>query len=366
MQSYTQRTGIILLDKYKEHLHMRAMAVVDYSAPLRLLDLPQPELQPGYVLVRVLACGVCYTDVKISRGRMTWSSEVELPHVPGHEVSAVVVEAGPDTGFVPGERVLVYNYWSCGRCPSCLIGRETLCESLEGWVGFATPGGFQEFLSVRADRLVRVPDGIKAEEVCAASCALGTGYRAVATRGRVQPGEVVVIIGAGGVGLHALQIARESGAHVLAVDVDRRKLEVASQLGANGVALAGEEAEALVRDYTAGRGADMVIDIVGHGDTLEQAAKMLRRAGRVVGVGYVPAGFSRFPTDVFVLQEKEFIGTRYAHRYEIERVLSMMAEGRIKPIIDAIRPLEEAEEALQSLERGEVVGRTVLRVSEAD
>lgn len=344
---------------------MRAMAVVDYSAPLRLLDLPQPEPQPGHVLVRVLACGVCYTDVKTSRGRMTWSSQVALPHVPGHEVSAVVAEADPKTGFTPGERVLVYNYWSCGRCPSCLIGREVLCEALEGWVGFATPGGFQEFLSVRADRLIRVPHNISAEEACAASCAFGTGYRAVATRGRIQPGEVVVIIGVGGVGLHTLQIAREAGAHVLAVDLDRRKLEVATQLGAVGVAGAGEEAEALVRDYTSGRGADVVIDIVGHGETLEQAARLLRRAGRVVGVGYVPAGFSRFPTDVFVLQEKEFIGTRYAQRYEIERVLSMMAGGRIKPIIDGIRPLEEAEEALQSLERGEVVGRTVLRVSEA-
>jgi D-arabinose 1-dehydrogenase-like Zn-dependent alcohol dehydrogenase len=91
---------------------------------------------------------------------------------------------------------------------------------------------------------------------------------------------------------------------------------------------------------------------------------MLRRAGRVVGLGYMPAGFSRFPTDVFVLQEKEFIGSRYAQRYEIERVLALMVEGRITPIIDSVLPLEEAEEALRRLERGEVVGRTVLQVSE--
>lgn len=344
---------------------MRAMAVTDYAAPLELLDLPVPEVAPGYVLVRVLACGVCYTDVKVSRGRMTWSSEVQLPHVPGHEVSGIVAEAGPETGFDVGERVLVYNYWSCGRCPPCLIGREVLCEALEGWVGFSTPGGFEEYLSARADCLIRVPDGIAPEHVCAASCAFGTGYRAVATRGRIQPGEVVVILGVGGVGLHTLQIAREAGAHILAVDIDERKLEKAKQLGAAGAALAGDEAQALVHDYTSGRGADVVIDIVGHAETLEQAAQMLRRAGRVVGLGYVPAGFSRFPTDVFVLQEKEFIGSRYAHRYEIERVLALMAEGRITPIIDGVMPLEKAEEALQRLERGEVVGRTVLRVSEA-
>lgn len=343
---------------------MRAMAVVDYAAPLRLLELPQPELRPGHALVRVLACGVCYTDVKTSRGRMTWSSRVKLPHVPGHEISAVVVEAGPETGFSPGERVVVHNYWSCGRCPACLIGREVLCENLEGWVGFTTPGGFQEYLLVRADRLIRVPEGIKDEEVCAASCAFGTGYRAVATRGRVQPGEVVVMLGVGGVGLHALQIAREAGAHVLAVDLDRRKLEAASRLGAAGVALAGEEAEALVAEYTKGRGADLVIDVVGHQDTLAQAARMTRRAGRVVGVGYVPGGSSAMPIDDFVLLEKEFIGTRYAQRFEIERVLGLMAAGRIRPVIDDIRPLEDAEEALQRLERGEVIGRTVLRIGD--
>ena len=281
---------------------MRALAVVDYARPLEQLDLPDPELAPGFVLVRVLACGVCYTDVKVSRGRMTWSADVQLPHVPGHEVSAEVVEGGPETGFEPGERVLVHNYWSCGRCPACLIGREVLCENLEGWVGFSTPGGFQEYLAVRADRLIRVPEGIPAEHVCAASCAFGTGYRAVATRGRVQPGEVVVIMGVGGVGLHTVQIAREAGAHVLAVDLDERKLGMAKKLGAAEAALAGEEAQEMVREFTSGRGADVVIDIVGHEETLEQAANMLRRAGRVVGLGYVPAGFSRFPTDNFVEQ----------------------------------------------------------------
>jgi 2-desacetyl-2-hydroxyethyl bacteriochlorophyllide A dehydrogenase len=343
---------------------MRAMAVVDYAAPLELLDLPIPEVSPGWVLVRVLACGVCFSDVKTARGRMPWSADLTLPHVLGHEVSAVVAEAGPETGFQAGERVLVGNYWPCGHCPACLIGREVQCEALEGWVGFMTPGGFQEYMAVRADGLIRVPDEVTTEDACAASCAFGTGYRAVATRGRVQPGEVVVILGAGGVGLHTLQIARVAGAHVLAVDIDERKLEVAKRLGAAGAALAGDDAQDMVRDYTSGRGADVVIDVVGHKETLEQAARMLRRTGRVVGLGYVAGGYSRLPTDEFVLREREFIGSRYAHRNEMERVLSLMADGRLKAIIDDVLPLEEANEALGRLERGEVVGRTILRHAE--
>jgi 2-desacetyl-2-hydroxyethyl bacteriochlorophyllide A dehydrogenase len=345
---------------------MRAMAVTDYTAPLQLLDLPRPKAPSGCVLIRVLACGVCYTDVKISRGRMPFSHELTLPHVPGHEVSGMVVEAKPETGFSVGDRVLVYNYWSCGRCPSCLIGREQLCEALEGWVGFRSPGGFQEFLSVRADRLLRVPHSITPVQACAASCAFGTGYRAVVTRGRVQPGEVVVVLGAGGVGLHALQIARAAGAHTLAVDVDARNLEAARRLGATGAALAGDAAQALVHDCTSGRGADVVIDTVGHDETLGQAMRMTRRAGRVVGVGFVAGAVARFPIDVCVLREIEFIGCRYGQRYEMERVLSLMAEGRLEPVIDDVLALEEANEALERLERGEVVGRTVLCVSEIE
>ena len=345
---------------------MRAMAVTEYGAPLELLDLPKPEVKPGYVLVKILACGVCYTDVKVSRGRMPFSPDVELPHVPGHEVSGVVEDAGPETGFEPGERVLVYNYWACGYCPQCLIGREQLCENLEGWVGFMTPGGFQEYLLVPFDQLLRVPSKITAEEACAASCAFGTGYRSVVTRGRVQPGEVVVIQGVGGVGLHTLQIARAAGAHVLAVDIDEAKLEKAKELGAADGALAGDDALEMVRSYTSGVGADVVIDVVGAEEAVYQASQMLRQAGRVVGVGYHPGEFARIDTASIVLQELEYVGSRYAHRYELERVMSMMEEEEIKPIIDDVLPLEEANEALERLERGEVMGRTVLRVAEKE
>jgi 2-desacetyl-2-hydroxyethyl bacteriochlorophyllide A dehydrogenase len=341
---------------------MRAMMVTDYGAPLQEQDIAQPGVPPGHVLVKILACGVCYTDVKISRGHMPFSADLELPHVPGHEVSGEVVEAAPETGFKAGDRVLVYNYWSCGRCPACLMGREVLCQNLQGWVGFTTPGGFQEYLAVRADRLLPVPESITPEQACSASCAFGTGYRAVVTRGGAEPGQTVVLIGVGGVGLHALQIAREVGTHILAVDINPEKLEIAQALGAVGTALAGEEAQALVEEFTQGQGADLVIDFVGQEDILHQAAQMTRLAGRVVGIGYFPGRFARIQTDQFVLRELEFIGSRYAQRYEIERVLSLMAAERITPVIDDILSLEDAEEALQRLERGEVTGRNVLRI----
>lgn len=341
---------------------MKAMAVVSYDRPLELLDLPVPQRKPGEVLVRVLACGVCYSDVKTIRGHMPYSPTLRLPHVPGHEVAGEVVEADPDSGFSPGDRVLVYNYWSCGRCAYCRMGRENLCTDLQGWVGFTTPGGMEEYLAVPADRLLRLPENVKPEEAATLSCASGTGYRAVA-RGRVQPGETVVVLGVGGVGIHTLQIARAAGARTIAVDIDDRKLAKAEALGATA-AVQAEHAPSLVREMTDGLGADVVIVTAGHEDALLQATDLVRRGGRVVGVGYTVGRHFRVPAHIFVLHEIEYIGSRYVLRHELENVLRLVADGLLKPVVDSVLPLEEANEAVERLERGEVIGRVVLRVAE--
>lgn len=344
---------------------MRAMAVTDYSAPLELLDLPEPERRPGYVLVKVLACGVCYSDFKTARGHMAYSDDLALPHVPGHEIAAEVVEADPDSEFDAGDRVLVYHYWPCGRCAFCRKGLENLCTALEGWAGFTTPGGFEEFMAVPAKRLLRVPDGIPAEQIAPASCATGTAYRAVVSRGRVKAGEIALILGVGGVGLQAVQVALAAGARPIAVDIDDRKLKVAEELGAVA-ALQADDAQAFVDEYTSGLGVDLVINTVGSENALDTASRLIRRAGRVVGVGYTVGKFAGVQLDTFVLEEIEYIGSRYVLQYELERVLAMFAEGKLKAIVDDVLPLEEANEALERLERGEVVGRTVLRVADQD
>jgi D-arabinose 1-dehydrogenase-like Zn-dependent alcohol dehydrogenase len=120
---------------------MKAMAVVDYARPLERIDLPVPEPGPGAVLVRILYCGVCYSDVKTATGRMPYSAELRLPHVPGHEIAGEVAAVGPGATLREGQRVVVYNYWGCGACRSCRAGEENLCLALRGWVGFTSPGG---------------------------------------------------------------------------------------------------------------------------------------------------------------------------------------------------------------------------------
>ena len=341
---------------------MRAMAVVDYVKPLELIDLPEPELKPGYVIVRVLTCGVCFSDYKTSKGLMLYSPTLPLPHVPGHEICGEVVEAGPESGWQVGDRVVAYHYWSCGRCALCLKGLENLCINLAGWAGFTHHGGFEEFLAVPAVRLLRVPDNVPSEHAAPATCASGTAYRAVISRGRVQAGETVVVIGSGGVGLQAVQFAQLAGAHTLAVDIDARKLEAAKQFDVAGVALGNEEAQEWVNQFTDGVGADVIINTVGNADAFDLAAQMVRRAGRIVGVGYTAGKHAQFEMATMVLNEIEILGVRYALRYEMARILGLFAEGKIKAVVDEVLPLEEANEAFRRLEKGEVVGRTVLRV----
>lgn len=343
---------------------MRAMVVERYGEPLRLVEVPVPEPGPGEVLVKVIACGVCRSDLKIVEGRMPFSSTLSLPHVPGHEISGEVVARGPGAAIPLGERVVVHNYWSCGRCRFCLMGEETLCDHLRGWVGFTSPGGFQEYLAVPEAHALRLPPSIDATGAGVLSCAVGTSYHALVSRARVRPGETVVILGVGGVGLHAVQVARAAGARVLAVDVEETRLAAARDLGAAEALHAGREAEMAVRDATSGYGADVVLDCVGTAATCASTIAMVRKGGRIVVVGYTtdPQGYPVLPTDHVALRQLSILGSRYVTRIELERVIDLAARGLIRPVVSEVLDLSRANDALDHVRNDRVVGRVVLRV----
>ena len=342
---------------------MVAMAVREYGEPLERLELADPELRPGQALLEVLTCGVCFTDVKTSRGKMPFSEDLELPHVPGHEICARVVRADPPL-VEPGTVVVVNHVWPCRRCGRCRAGVEQLCQEPEGWTGFLTPGGFQERLVVPSDRLTVVPPGIDPVHAAPLTCAIGTAYRAVTNRGGARAGDVVVVIGLGGVGIHALQVAAATGARAIGLDLSPRALEVAAELGLEALRGDDPESEQRVAAASDGDGADVVIDTVGSEGSLGQAFRVVRPAGRIVGVGYsVSSTLAQIPTARFVLEEVELVGSRYVALDELDRALHMVADGRVRPVIDRVLPLDAANDALEALEAGEVVGRVVLDVA---
>ena len=339
------------------------MAVIEYGKPLEELDLSEPVLRPGTVLLRVEACGVCFSDVKTARGVMPFSATLPLPHVPGHELCARVVETSPPGLFEPGELVVAHHYWPCGRCRRCRAGDESLCLDLQGWLGFTHPGGFQERLVVPADRLLRLPIGIEPVAAAAISCALGTAYRATVTRGRAVAGSTVAVIGLGGVGIHALQVAAASGANAVGLDTSERAVEVARGLGLTAADARSFTRETAELDSVVDEGFDTVIVTAAATAAYEQAANLVRNGGRIVAVGYAIDSVCRLETPRLALGEVHVLGSRYVSRSELERAIELIERGLVRTIVDSVRPLDEVNEAFAALEQGEIVGRTVLRVA---
>jgi alcohol dehydrogenase len=344
---------------------VRAMVVERYGEPLRMRDLPLPSPGPGQVLVRVRGCGVCRSDLKVVSGAMPFSATVPLPHVPGHEIAGEIAGVGPAARGRVGDRVVVYHYWACRNCPRCQAGEENLCLNLQGWAGFSTAGGFQEFLAVPDDCVLPLPDNVPVEHGGPLTCALGTAYHAIVTRGALRAGESAVVLGAGGVGLHAVQVARACGAAVYAVDVQANRLVAAREAGALDAFPAGEEASERVREVTGGLGADLVIDTVGQRGSVRAAGALVRSGGRIVEVGYttLPEEYPQLPTERVVLGQLTVLGSRYTTRRELRRAITLVARGLVRPVISAEVPLERANEALAMVREDQATGRVIVRTT---
>jgi alcohol dehydrogenase len=343
---------------------MRAMAVTAFGRPLQPLELPEPVVPEGHALLRVIACGVCFTDVKTSRGQGPLGEHLSLPHVPGHEVIGEVMESNPPGLVDPGARAIVYQYWPCGRCGPCKRGAEPLCTDLRGWLGFVNPGGFREHLTAPVDRLVMVPPDLDPVLGAPLSCAIGTSVRAVTTRGAVGAGTRVIVIGLGGVGIHTAQVANAVGARTVGIDAHGPTLEAAGGMGLD-VRRADDVSPEELRHELNGEGPDVVIDTVGSTATVELVAALVRRGGRIVGVGYSAATPLQMQVQKLVLDEIEVVGSRYASRKEMSFGISLVAEGRVRPVIGMVRPLEAANEVLDALVQGQVVGRAVIEIAGA-
>jgi D-arabinose 1-dehydrogenase-like Zn-dependent alcohol dehydrogenase len=341
---------------------MRAMAVAAYGEPLEQIDLPEPPLRPGEALLDIVTCGVCFSDVKTSRGLMPYSADLALPHVPGHEIFGRVAATEPPGLLEEGSGAVVYHYWPCGTCAACRRGDETLCSRMVGWIGFTHHGGFRERIAVPVDRLVPIPPTVDPVHAAPMSCALGTAYRSVITRGGARPGTTAVVIGLGGVGIHALQVARASGARAVGFDVHPDTLA-----SARGLDLDARRADddAAVEDVagSAEGGVDVVVDTVGYDDTLALARRLVRPGGRVVGVGYSPSTSLTVPTPSFVLEEVEYVGSRYAHRDDLANAVSLVERGLVSMVVGLVRPLGAVNEVIEALDAGSVVGRAVLQVA---
>ena len=342
---------------------MRAMAVTEYGKPLEPMDVEEPTLVPGSALLEVLTCGVCFSDVKTARGKMPYSSELPLPHVCGHEVCGRVIETDPPGALKEGTVVVAYHVWPCRLCSRCRAGQENLCLAPTAWLGFKDWGGFRERVVIPLDRLSEVPQNVDPVHAASMTCALGTGYRAVIGQGHVVPGTRVAVVGLGGVGIHALQIARAAAARAVGLDVSQAALAAAGDLGLEVWDNNDPDVIDRLMAATDGEGVDVVVDCVGHEATIAQSEKIVRAGGRIVAVGYSLTADFRVPSTRFVLEEVELVGSRYVLMDELQRAIRLVADGKVEMVVDDVRPLEDANEVMTALEEGRVVGRAVLDIA---
>ena len=341
---------------------MKAMVLHEFGKALSLRDVAIPKVGPDEALVKVAVCAPDRFDTRIKAGG---TPGVQLPLILGHEIAGEVVEVGREvTNVKPGERVIIYTYFTCGFCRFCKIGRESLCTSFRGIIGVHFDGGYAEYVKATAQNLLRIPDGMAYEDAAMATNCVITSYHALKRRGQLEPVDDVLIVGGGGgVGIHGVQVAKALGARrVIAVDVFEDKLEKAKSVGADHVILntGRDPFDEEVMRFTGGRGVDVAIELVGLDETLEATYRSMATAGRMVIIaGYAGPGFTVHPRK---LQGQEVIltGSRAASRFELADSLELVRLGRVKPVVTARFPLEETDRALELELANKIVGRAVI------
>lgn len=345
---------------------MRAMVLHKLGGPVTLEAVDKPTIGPSEALVRVRAAGVGLTVVimKNTPGLVT-----RYPRILGHEVAGEVVETGSEVSNVAkGNRVVCHFYLTCRVCRFCRSGRETLCENFSGYVGMACDGGYAEYMKVPALNLCPFPDTISFVDAAIISDAVATPLHACRQEARIGPGDRVLVIGAGGgVGIHAVQMAKLCGARVLAADLSGEKLKMVKTLGADEIIdCQSLDLQKQTLRLTAGRGVDAVLDFVASTETLEAGLQSLAPGGRLVILGYRPPEvFKEKPTfrvdPLEVLsKELEIHGSRYVSMAELIQAVDIVKEGKIKPVISETFPLEEAEKVHQLLMENKITGRAAL------
>ncbi|MQW76693.1 alcohol dehydrogenase catalytic domain-containing protein [Nocardioides sp. dk4132] len=339
---------------------MKAVQVVGYHTKLQLADVAEPELRTPYdVIVRIGGAGVCRTDLHILEGQWEAKSGVTLPYTIGHENAGWVHAVGDAvTNVAVGDKVIVHPLITCGLCRACRFGDDVHCENSQ-FPGIDTDGGYAELLRTSARSVVRIDDSLEPADVAALADAGLTAYHAVAKAARtLRPGDVCVMIGAGGLGHIGIQVLKAiSAATLVVVDRNQAALDLAREIGADVTFLADGSHVDRVLELTGGNGAEAVVDFVGEGGATAEGVAMLRRAGSYFVVGY-GENIDVATIDV-ISTEISFIGNLVGSYNDLQELMVLAAQGAVT-LHTTKYPLEDFQRALDDLDNGLVRGRAIL------
>lgn len=335
---------------------MRAAVIREYGSDPQIEKVPVPVAGPGEALVKVTAVGLCATDLKVISGALDGSTS--LPRTPGHEIAGVVVdcEARPE---LVGQNVAVYLYSTCGRCEYCLSGRPTLCRQAVR-PGIERDGGLAEFVVVDARTLLPIAPETSPEAAAVAMDAVLTPWGALVGKADIAPGDDVLVVGCGGLGSNAVQIALRAGARVAVIDPVGSHRETGLRLGAEIAVEPGDE-EKIKAWSRSGLGVRAALDTSGRREGFDSAVASVAPGARIVCNGYQPGLEFGMDSSRLVLDEISIAGSRVASLEEARDALDAVEDGSVRPEIMRVMPLEDLGEALQMLRDGRVNGRLVLR-----
>ncbi|NUT73338.1 zinc-dependent alcohol dehydrogenase family protein [Pseudarthrobacter sp. C4D7] len=340
---------------------MRAIVLDQIAGPLAVREVPEPVVPAGGVVIGVVATGLCRSDWHAWAGH----DDIALPHVPGHEFAGIVLSVGQGvTKWQAGDRVTAPFVEGCGACEWCLGGNAQVCPQQQQ-PGFTHWGSFAEQVVIHAadTNLVAVPDGVSFEAAASLGCRFATAYRALTGRANVAAGEWVTVIGAGGVGLSTVMIAKALGAKVIALDRNTAALEVAASLGADHVVTAdGSDIPGQVHALTGG--SHVSIDAVGSEQTCADALLSLRRRGRHVQIGLLPPveGHPRVPMARVIAWELDVFGSHGMAAADYPGMLALIKSGALEPqkLIERVIGLADAAEMLPRLDTANLAGMTMI------
>jgi alcohol dehydrogenase len=343
---------------------MKAAIFDAFQEPITIRTVPDPAPPRDGVVIEVTATGLCRSDW---HGWMGHDSDVQPPHVPGHEFSGRIVAVGNDVhNWQIGDRVTAPFALGCGHCPQCASGNQQICDNYYQ-PGFTGWGSFAEYVAIPyADtNLVRLPESVDDVSAATLGCRFTTSFRAVVDQGRLRAGEWVVVFGCGGVGLSAIMIAQAQGAQVIAVDISETALQLARDVGAGELvnARAVEDVPAAIAALTSG-GAHLSIDALGSHETVRNAILSLRKQGRHVQIGLLGAegGEAPVPMGKVIAYELALYGSHGMQAHHYPRLLEMMASGRLDPgrLVQRTISLADVPEALTAMAQFAQPGVTVV------
>lgn len=349
---------------------MKSAKIIEIKRPLQIQENKTPKPKGSQVLVKVQSSGVCHSDIHLWEGGYegpqgqflkTTDRGVKYPLTPGHEIAGIIDGLGDQTeGFAKNEKVLVYPWIGEGLCPACRTGEENLCDKPRS-LGIYNDGGYAEYVLVPSYKyLVKLGDEIDTDTSAPLSCSALTAYGAV-KNGNLTPNDNVVIVGTGGLGLMAIQLAKAiTGSRIIALDRDDNKLKAAKENGADDIINSQkEDAVKAVMELTGRMGADAVIDFVNASSTVETDLNFLRRRAKLVLVGLF-GGELKLNLIAMPTRSYKLIGSYTGSMNDLIELVSLAKRGIIKPIISNKFKLEEATKALKMLRDGKILGRGVI------